>query len=44
MTFGLVNNNSIPGHISIENHNSERYMHSNVHCSTVYNSQVMEAT
>ena len=27
-----------------ENHNSERHMHPNVHCSTIYNSQVMEAT
>ena len=26
-----------------ENHNSKTYMHSNVHCSTVYNSQDMEA-
>ena len=25
-----------------ENHNSERYMHSNVHCSTIYNSQDMD--
>ena len=27
-----------------ENHNSERYMHPNVHCRTIYNSQEMEAT
>ena len=27
-----------------ENQNSKTYMHSNVHCSTVYNSQDMEAT
>ena len=36
--------NPIPGHISGENHNSKRYMHPNVHCSTIYNSQDMEAT
>ena len=27
-----------------ENHNSKRHMHPNVHCSTIYNNQVMEAT
>ena len=27
-----------------ENTNSKRYMHPNVHCSAVYNSQDMEAT
>ena len=27
-----------------ENHNSKRHMHPNVHCSTIYNSQFMEAT
>ena len=27
-----------------ENHNSKRYMHPNVHCSTIYNSQDVEAT
>ena len=27
-----------------ENHNSKRYIHPNVHCSTIYNSQDMEAT
>ena len=26
------------------NHNSKRHMHPNAHCSTIYNSQVMEAT
>ena len=35
---------SIPGHIPGENHNSKRYMHHNVHYSTIYNSQDMEAT
>ena len=29
---------------SVENHSSKRHMHPNVHCSTIYNSQVMEAT
>ena len=28
-----------PGHIPRENHNSKRYMHPNVHCSTIYNSR-----
>ena len=27
-----------------ENHNLKRLMHPNVHCSTIYNSQDMEAT
>ena len=36
--------NPIPGHISGENHNSEEYMHPNVHCSTIFNSQDMETT
>ena len=27
-----------------ENYNSKRHMHPNVHCNTIYNSQVMEAT
>ena len=35
---------STPGHIPGENHNSKRYMHHNVHYSTIYNSQDMEAT
>ena len=26
------------------NHNSKRYRHPNIHCSTIYNSQDMEAT
>ena len=35
-----------PGHITgkVENSNSKRYMHPNVHSSAVYNSQDMEAT
>jgi len=36
--------NHIPGYICRENHNSKRYMHPNVHSSTVYNRQYMEAT
>ena len=32
------------GHISRENGNLKRYMRSSVHCSTVYNSQDIEAT
>ena len=27
-----------------KNHNSKRHMHLSVHCSTIYNSQDMEAT
>ena len=30
--------NPNPGHISRENHNSKRYVHLSVHCSTIYNS------
>ena len=36
--------NPTTGHIPRENHNSKRHMHPSVHCSTIYNSQVMEAT
>ena len=36
--------NLTPRHISEENHNLKRYMHPNVHCSTIYNSQDMEAS
>ena len=43
-TTSLGSLNPIPRHISGEKHNLKRYMHSNVHCSTVYNSQDMEAT
>ena len=35
--------NPTPGHISRENSNSKRYMHPNVHSSTIHNSQDMEA-
>ena len=40
----IWSSNPTPGHIFRENHNSKRYMHPNVHCSTIYNSQDMEAT
>ena len=36
--------NPIPGHISREKLGLKGYMHCNVYCSTVYNSQDMEAT
>ena len=36
--------NPIPGHLSGENQNSKGYINPNVHCSTIYNSQDMEAT
>ena len=36
--------NPTPGHIFGENSNSERYMHPDVHSSTVYSSQDVEAT
>ena len=36
--------NPTAGHISRGNRNSKRYMYPSVHCSTVYNSQDMEAT
>ena len=40
----LWSSNSTLGHISIENHNLKRYMHPNIHCHTIYNSQDLEAT
>ena len=36
--------NPAPRHVSGENHNSKRYIHPIVHCSTMYNSQDMEVT
>ena len=36
--------NPTTGHIPWENRNSKRTMYHNVHCSTIYNSQDMEAT
>ena len=35
--------NPITGHIPWENHNSEMYMHPNVHSTTIYNTQDIEA-
>ena len=40
----IWSSNSTPGHLSRENHNLKRHMNPNVHCSTIYNSQDMEAT
>ena len=40
----ICSNSCTPGHGSWEKHILKRYMHSNVHCSTIYNSQKMEAT
>ena len=36
--------NPTTGHTPWENDNSKRYMYHNVHCSTIYSSQDMEAT
>ena len=36
--------NPTPGHISRQKCNSKSYMHSYVHCSTIYNSQDMNIT
>ena len=40
----ILSRNSTPGHLSREKHNLKIYMHSNVHCGTIYNRQVMEET
>ena len=40
----ILSCNATPGPISRENYKLKRYMHANVHCSTIYNSQDMEAT
>ena len=40
----IWSSNPIPGHIPKDNHNSKRYMHPNVHCRAINNSQDMEAT
>ena len=42
----LPYNPAVPllGIYSEKNHNSKGYMHPSVHCSTIYNSQDMEAT
>ena len=40
----IRSSNPMPGHLSRENHDSQRHMYSNVQCSTIYNSQDMETT
>ena len=40
----LPNDPTIPILGIEKKHNSKRYMYPNVHCSTIYNSQDMEAT
>ena len=40
----IWSSNPTPGHTSEETHGLKGYMHLSVHCSTVYNSQDMEAT
>ena len=40
----LWSSNPTPGQISGENYNLEKYMHPNVHSSTIYTSQEMEIT
>ena len=34
--------NSTSGHVSGENHNLKKYLHPNIHCSTIYKSQDMD--
>ena len=41
---GIITSNPTPGHTSGENYISKRFKHPIVHCSTIYNSQDMEAT
>mgnify|MGYP007071327303 CR=1 FL=1 len=43
-TTTVWSSNRTPGHISGQNYNSKRYMHPYDHCSTIHNSQDMEAT
>ena len=40
----IRSSNPTPGHLPRENHDSQSHMYSNVHCSTIYNSQDMETT
>ena len=42
--YHMIQQIPLLGNILRENRNSKRYMHPNVHCSTVYNSQNVEAT
>ena len=39
----IWSSNLTPGHTSVENYNSERYMHIYAHSSTIYNIQDLEA-
>ena len=39
-----LSNNPTPGHLSGENRNLKRFIYSNVHWGTSYNSQNTEAT
>ena len=39
-----LSNNPTTGHILWENDDSKRHMYPSVHCSTVYNSQDLQAT
>ena len=40
----VCSSNPTPGHLSRENHDSQRHMYSDVHCSTIFNSQDTETT
>ena len=40
----IGSSNPTPKHLSGENRNSKIYMHPNVQCNTIYNSQDMETT
>ena len=40
----IWSSNPTPGHLSRENHDSQRHMYSDVHWSTLFNSQDMEKT
>ena len=40
----IGSSNPTPGYISGENHNSKRYIHPYLHCSTIHNSQDMGTT
>ena len=40
----MWSSNPTPGHLSRENHDSQRHMYSDVHCSMIFNSQDVETT
>ena len=40
----IGSSNPTPRHLSRENHDLQRHIYSDVHCSTIYNSQDMETT